>query len=136
MSEQDKKFKLAVKWTLLVFGAVFVIFGYLIPLIKYVIFNINIDNSYLNWTGIGLTCVSLVFAIVSVIYTSFESKKTNDFFRNVQKMLEDTTKTLTDIRVTAEVIKSKQESSVTYIKSENKEVDKMDKSKWDLDLTE
>ena len=135
MDEHDKNLKSAIKWISLILVVVFVIIGYLIPLIKYILFHESINNDYLTVTGIGLTFMSLALAVFSVFYTSAESKKTNESFKEVHNMLVESSNVLSDIKITAESIKNKQESTVEYLKLVIKETDKKDKSDWATDYT-
>lgn len=119
----SKRLKACLQWTMYIFGVIFLILGFVFPLIKLAICKDNdpVLISAMNWFGIGLSFFSLLLGTFSLFLSYQDGKHAKS--------------TLEKIKMISSEIKNSQAITLKYAFAYSKTVPPGTNNDWLVDET-
>ena len=109
-----KVLKAAILWSIYLILLVLIVIGFIIPIFQGVVLGTVSEDikTWMNWVGIGLSVVSLVLGIVSMVFSSQDGKQSKVALSEIRGIQQDAQTTLNEIKTISKMIRISQEGVV------------------------
>ncbi len=95
-----KILKAVIQWTLYCFFVLLLFVGFIVPMWRIIILKEDLPelSSWLSWFSAGLSVISLLLGIFSIVFSSKDGKQVEDTLKSVSDIQQEMKVTISEIK--------------------------------------